>query len=190
MEGTAMLNAADRVRLWNSFFYLAWQNAKELFEIQHDCKTSHRFKPKGGMLEDKRRTVLSTVAFSTLAIEARANHIIQKLYEAGRITETESYAAQRLSPEAKWFLLPKLAGRRRALKAGTGPHQAVRQICGLRNDLVHVKFGELSKKLPDAGAMLSWFERLIEAFEDMNVILRETRHQRRRVREITRFKCE
>lgn len=182
-----MLNAPDRVRLWNSFFYLAWQNAKNLFEILNHCTSSQTFRPKGGMLDDERRAALATVAFCTLAIEARANHVIQKLREAGRITERECEAAQRLSPEAKWFLLPKLAGRRRVLHADIGPHQAVSQICSLRNDLVHVNFDKLSNRLPDASTMLSWFGRLVEAFEDMNVIIRDTRRHRRRVRQIGRF---
>ncbi len=33
---------------------------------------------------------LSTVVFCTLAIEARANHVIQKLREANRITKQEA----------------------------------------------------------------------------------------------------
>lgn len=184
-----MLNTPDRVRLWNSFFYLAWQNAKGLFEIQNSCTSSARFAPKGGMLNNKQRATLATVAFCTLAIEARANHCIQKLLEDRRITERECEAAQRLSPEAKWFLLPKLAGRRRALRSDSGPHQVVSQICGLRNDLVHVNFAKLSNKLPQPSAMLSWFDRLVEAFEDMNVVLRDARRPRRRVRRVGTFKC-
>lgn len=184
-----MLKAPDRVRLWNSFFHLAWQNAKGLFEIWKSCTSSATFTPKGGMLNDEERATLATVAFCTLAIEARANHCIQKLLEDHRITERECEAAQRLSPEAKWFLLPKLAGRRRALRSDRGPHQAVSQICSLRNDLVHVKFDKLSKQLPQPGTMLSLFDRLVEAFEDMNVILRDARRPRRRVRRIGTFKC-
>ena len=185
-----MLNTPERVRLWNTFYYLAWQNTKNLFEIRNHCASSQIFKPKGGMLDEERRVTLSTVVFCTLAIEARANHVIQKLREANRITKQECEAAQRLSPEAKWFLLPKLAGRRQALHANSGPHQAVSEICALRNDLVHVKFDKLSKKLPSPDTMLSWFERLVEAFEDMNVVLGDTRHHRRRVQQIGRFKCD
>lgn len=185
-----MLKAQDRVRLWNSFFYLAWQSAKRLFEISRGCETSAVFTPKGGMLEDEQRASLAAVIFCTLAIEARANHVIQKLLEDGRITDRESEAAQRLPPEAKWFLLPKLAGRRRALRSDAGPHQVVSQICALRNDLVHVRFHKLVERLPQSGTMLSYFGRLVEAFEDMNILLRDARRPRGRVLRMGRFKCD
>ena len=115
-----MLNTPERVRLWNTFYDLRGK-MKNLFEIRNHCASSQIFKPKGGMLDEERRVTLSTVVFCTLAIEARANHVIQKLREANRITKQECEAAQRLSPEAKWFLLPKLAGRRQALRANSGP---------------------------------------------------------------------
>ena len=129
------------------------------------------------------------MAFCTLAIEARANHLIDKLLDDNRISRAESVAAQRIAPEQKWFLLPKLAGRRRRLPDNAGPHQAVKEICTRRNALVHVDFGKLSEQLPAPRKMLSLFRGFVQAMEDMNVLMRDTRGPRKRVTRLAEFKC-
>ena len=134
----------DRVRVWNSFLYLAHRDAKELFEQQHKCTAEDQFNPKGGMLAEDQRLVLSALASCALAIEARANHLIWKLVDQGRLTKKEAEAALWLSAERKWFLLPKLAGRRKSLDPDVPPHIAVKEICRLRNGVVHVHFHKLT----------------------------------------------
>jgi hypothetical protein len=55
------------------------------------------------------------------------------------------------------------------------PHQAIAMICDLRNDLMHVKFEELTNKLPKPYTLLSYFENFVKAMEDMNVVLQRDR---------------
>lgn len=185
----AKLPPTDRTRIWNSFFQLAWAEAKCLFEAKNGCTSPSIFAPRGGMLADEQRRVLATLVFCTLAVEARANHLIQKLLDDKRISEAEAEAAQRIPTEQKWFLLPKLAGRRRRLRADAGPHQSIKEICARRNALVHVDFGKLSDQLPNAGKTLSLFNGFIEAMEDMNVLLRDARQPRKRVVRLGKFAC-
>ncbi len=183
------LGPADRVRIWNSFFLLARREAKALFESENHCQAKDGTSPLGGMLNEEQRLVLATLVFCTLAVEARANHLIHKLVEEGKISEAEGDAAEWLAPERKWFLLPKLAGRRKSLQPRTSPHRAVVEICAMRNDVAHVRFARLSKRLPTPGKMLALFAEFVDAMDDMNTVLRDSRGPRKRVREMGRFEC-
>src|SRR5947207_1318765 len=116
--------------------------------------TNSGFSPLGGMLAEEPTAVLGALAFCALAVEARANHLIEKLFEANRLTRKEAEAASFLAPERKWFLLPKLAGRRRSLRPDVYPHKAIAEICSLRNAIAHVQFDRLSTRLPDSDALL------------------------------------
>jgi hypothetical protein len=185
----ATLRPAERTRIWNGFFQLAWTEAKCLFEVKNACHSRGTFAPRGGTLNEEQRRVLGTLVFCTLAIEARANHLIQKLLDDRRISEAEADAAQRIATEQKWFILPKLAGRRRRLRADAGPHQSIKEICTRRNALVHVDFARLSNQLPDPGKMLSLFNGFVQAIEDMNVLLGDARRPRKRVMRLGRFAC-
>ncbi len=186
----ARLTPANRTRIWNSFFHLAWTEAKCLFEAKNRCQSIGTFAPRGGMLSQEQQAVLATLVFCTLSVEARANHLIEKLVDDNRISEAEADAARRVATEQKWFLLPKLAGRRRRLRADAGPHQSVKEICTRRNALVHVDFVRLSDQLPDAGKMLSLFNGFVHAMEDMNVLLRDARRLRKRVTRLGKFACQ
>jgi hypothetical protein len=90
------------------------------------------------------------------------------------LSEATGRAAQRLPPKEKWFLLPALAGSGAVLSADSGPHQAVAQICDLRNDAVHVNLAKLLDRLPTPDLMVSYFRRIVEAIEDMNVLLKRS----------------
>ena len=80
-------------------------------------------------LSDDETSRLILLIYCTLAIEARANHLIDELVERGRLSESESTAVQRLSADAKWFMLPKLAGVRKRLDPARPPHQAIVELC-------------------------------------------------------------
>lgn len=183
------LGPSERVRIWNSFFLLARREAKTLFELQNRCQAKDGTSPLGGMLNEEQRLVLSTLAFCTLAVEARANHLIHKLVEEHKISQAEGDAAEWLAPERKLFLLPKLAGRRKSLDPRTSRHRAVVEICSMRNDVAHVRFARLSKRLPTPAKMLALFEEFVDAMDNMNTVLRDSRGPRKRVREMGRFKC-
>lgn len=178
-----------RVTIWNTFFKLAWSEAKCVFEHSGKCTSNDEFTPLGGTLGDQESHVLATLAFCVFSIEARANHLIEELREAGTIGPDLADAARWLPPKQKWFLLPALAGMSTRLSATTGPHQAVAQLCDLHNDLMHVKFDQLAAKLPSSKTALSYFQRFVEAMEDMNVILGRHANADPEVLKVGRFRC-
>ena len=106
----------DRVKIWNAFFFDAWQEAKAVHERKNGPSTK-QFGTRQLVLDEDQRSVLFLLAYCTLAIEARANHLIDEWFEKGRLRYEESEAAQRLAPNAKWFLLPRLAGSRKRLSS-------------------------------------------------------------------------
>ena len=182
------VDSAERVRIWNTYLKLTRSHAQALFTINQPGKTIQTsFSPAGGTLSGEQLEVLATLALCTLAIEARANHLIAELVEKGRISKAAGQAAERLPPDEKWFLLPVLARCRRPLNATSGPHQAIRQIVSHRNRLVHVKYEKLVKKLPSGSEVLKLFERFVEAMEDMNAVLGRIRARRQAVLAIGRF---
>jgi hypothetical protein len=185
----ARISAVDRVKIWNSFFSLARRDAKSVFELRHKCKTAGGFNPLGGTLGEEPTAVLGALLFCALAVEARANHLIEKLFEEGKLTRKEAEAASFLSPDRKWFLLPRLAGRRRSLRADVYPHKAIVEICSLRNALVHVQSDRLSAQLPQPDTLLMLFEHFVAAMDDLNGVLGKSRGARKRVRDMGRFRC-
>ncbi len=183
-----MVGPDSRVAIWNTYFKLAWEQAKAVHELSTGHSSKDTFRPWGGTLPDGEPEVLAVVVFCTLAIEARANHLIEELIEAGKISKDTGRAARWLPPRERWFLLPALAGSSAQLDSTAGPHQAVAQVCELRNDFLHVNYAALSAKLPTATTVLSYFQRVVEAFEDMNVLLGRIESPRAEVLRLGRFK--
>jgi len=178
----------ERVKIWNTFFKLARKEAESLHEASTGKESSKIDHFLGGTLPDEEFHAFATLVLCNLAIEARANHLIDELEEKGKITEDVAQAARWLrNTEHKWFLLPKLAGKRKRLDSSKGPHQAIRQICDLRNTLLHVNYPRLKRKLPKPDTTLSYFSRFVEAVEDMNVVLGRTKKARKKVLNIGRF---
>ena len=167
-----MAPAGDRVPIWNSFFKLAWSEAKRCFEINHSCTSGSTFDPvDGGTLPRDQHHALAAITLCSLAIEARANHLIDELAEDGGLSKDTARAAKWLPTKEKWFLLPALAGKGIQLSAAIQPHQAIAQICDLRNEIMHVRFDEIVRKLPAVGTIEGYFMGFVEAMEDMNVVL-------------------
>ena len=138
----------ERVQIWNTFFHQAWLEAKTLHEKSHGSHVTKHFKPKGETPAWNDRAVLALLVQCTLAIEARANHLIDELIKKNEITEAEGRAAQQLPARGKWFLLPRIAGVKTHLSDKTSPHQAIAEICAMRNNLAHVNFKRLRSALP------------------------------------------
>jgi hypothetical protein len=182
-----MSNRMERVKIWNTFFKLAWSEAKSLYENLSGSRIPKEFHPCGGTLVEQEFHTLATLVLCTLAIEARANHLIEELLEEGRISRDVAEAARQLSPKHKWFLLPKLAGIAKPLVSNKGPHQSVAQICTLRNDLLHVSYARLKKRLPKPKTALKLFQGFVDAMEDMNVVLGWFDKKREDVVKIGRF---
>ena len=185
-----MTEQHTRVTIWNSFFKLAWTEAKRVFEIENNCQSKDMFDPLGGTLPESEFHVLAAVVLCNLAIEARANHLIDELVETGKISADLGDAARWLPTKQKWFLIPTLAGVSNRLDSSSGPHQAIAQLCDLRNDFLHVNYQAMKQRLPAPGTMVSYFRRFVEAMEDMNVMLRRERNgPKPEVLKIGQFNC-
>jgi hypothetical protein len=185
MSSMTLLPNVDRVRIWNTLFRQAWSEALAIARRSH--KTPKKSFSPPSVLSDDEESRLVLLAFCTLAVEARTNHLIDELVEKGRLTKEEAGSVQRLPADTKWFLLPKLAGVKKRLNRGRRPHQAVAEICARRNVIFHVNFRRLNEGLPESGKMLSLFRDFVEAMEDMNVVLKRVKRPRRRVLDIGRF---
>ena len=159
----------DRLQIWNSYFKLAWTATKAVFEAD-GSKTEDNFDTDPAPLPDQEHFILTSVLLTTLAIEARANHLIEDLVEQGKVPATVARAVQWLPTADKWFAIPDLLGGP-PLPDDNGPHQSIRQLGSLRNDLMHANYARLGKKLPKRGAVLTCFENFVAAMEDMNVRL-------------------
>ena len=182
-----MSKKEERVKIWNTYFKLTWEEAKSLHETSNNKTCQKTFNPAGDTLPTEEFHNLATLMLCNLAIEARANHLITELEEKGKLSKDMAYAAIRLPPDKKWFLLPTLAKVRKTLDSNTMPHQAISEICSLRNDLIHVKFTKLKDKLPPSRKTLILFKNFVAAMENMNVVLNRIRKERNRVVEIGEF---
>lgn len=172
----------ERVKIWNSFLELARDQAEMLSKVSNGEKTSRNSMLKGGALPYEKHHVLALLLLCNLAIEARANHLIHELQERGKITEKVAEAALWLPTEHKWFFLPILAKTSTKIKTDQPPHQAISQICGYRNDLIHVRYAKLNKKpLPTPRNMISLYNNFVRAMENMNVIIKGIRKERKTV---------
>ncbi len=162
----------DRVAIWNGFFRLAWSEVKAIFELENNCTVAEQFSagPTPVLPEDEFH-VLAAVLMCALAIEARANHLLDEFVQEGKVSQDVADAVRRLPPKHKWFLLPSLVGNAVKLDAKQGPHQAVAQLCELRNDFIHVNYAGIKARLQDKGQILSYFRRFVQAIDDMNVML-------------------
>jgi hypothetical protein len=181
-----LLPENDRIRIWNTLFRQARIEACNLAKATGKIPKISSFHPRF-LLSEGEQSRLLLLAYCTLAIEARVNHLIDELVEKGRLDEREAVSIQRLSADAKWFLLPKIAGVKKRLRRDSSPHQAVAEICAHRNVLFHVNFRRLKDGLPNAGKMLALFRDFVVAMEDMNVLLRRVRRRRNRVLDIGFF---
>ena len=57
-----MADADTRVRIWNSFFKLAWNEAKHCFELDHNCQSDSEFEPiLGGTLLPEQHHCLAAI---------------------------------------------------------------------------------------------------------------------------------
>ena len=178
-----MINT-DRVKIWNSFFH---QSRIEVIRLKESTSAKVKFDLEGGRLTDEQQSILTVLALCTLAIEARANHLILEQAEKGRISEAQANAAQRLPPLEKWILLPRFAGKRTLIRTDTNPHQAIAEICKRRNALVHVNFDKLTKYLPNKTKTISLFKEFVIAMEDMNVKLNRISRPRKGVLKLADF---
>ena len=66
------ISKPDRVKMWNTFFKLAWEEAKIVFEKDTSKSCGMTFKPAGGVLSDEDFHVLATLTLCNLSIEAKS----------------------------------------------------------------------------------------------------------------------
>lgn len=163
--------AAERVKVWNTFFKLAREQAVSLRRLQNPNWTAQAHHFAGGTLGDQETLSLTVVAWCLLALEAREAHLVEELKDQRKLTELEAKAVHFLGLQEQWALLPKLAGKRTVISFDKVPHQAIAELASLRNDLFHVKYEYLVRRLPPAQKAVSLFNQFVEAMEEMNMIL-------------------
>jgi hypothetical protein len=169
-------SAEERVEIWNSYLLMARQ------EVSHVLAMSPSYtrcpdvpQPAGGLLPECQHHTIAALLLCSLAIEARANHLIRELEEAGRLTKVDAETERWRSTKDKWFRLPALAQSCRKAEGDRPPHQAVGEVCGYRNEIVHVKYDKLSEilaRLPSPRKVLCHWHNLLQAVDDMNSIVR------------------
>lgn len=174
------ITAVERVKVWNTFFKLAREEAVSLKRLHNPNWTVRTHHFAGGTLNEQETHSLAVVAWCLLALEAREAHLVEELKDQGKLTEREATATHFLPIREQWALLPKLAGKRTVIRFDKAPHQAIAELARLRNDLFHVRYEDLVRKLPPGQKAVSLFNRFIEAMEEMNVIL--GRHRKRHIR--------
>lgn len=177
-------NATERVKVWNTFFKLARDEATSLKKLQNPNWVRQRHFFAGSTLDKEKTGSLALVAWCLLAVEAREAHLIEELKDKGKLTKQEASAFHFIGIKEQWALLPKLAGRRTVISFDKSPHQAIAELASLRNDLFHVRYEDLVRKLPSTQTALSLFNNFVAAMEDMNVILGRHRKPDRNVLKI------
>ena len=161
----------ERVKVWNTFFELAHDEAASLKRLQKPTWVAKHHTFLGGTLDDEKTRSLAVVAWCYLALEARVSHLIDELKDDHVLSDDEALAAHFLPTKEKWALLPKLAGKSKTVSFGRPPQQAIAELASLRNDVLHVKYDHLVKRLPTPKKAVKLFNEFVDAMEDMNVVL-------------------
>ena len=165
------LNAANRVKVWNTFFKLAREQAILLKKLQNPSWIDRVHSLSGGTLHDQKTLSLAVIAWCSLALEAREAHLIEELKDQGKLTPEQAKAVHFLGIQEQWALIPKLAGKRAVISFKSAPHQSICELASLRNKLFHVKYERLVQDLPPGQKAVSLFNQFVYAMEGMNVIL-------------------
>ncbi len=138
---------SERVQVWNTFFKLARDSGISLKKLQKPSWEGSEHQFSGGLLDDKKMGSLALIAWCFLALESRANHLLEELYENGALSKKEVEAIRFLRTDQKWALLPKLAGKTSRIDFSQSPHSCVAELSALRNDIFHVNYDRLLKRL-------------------------------------------
>jgi hypothetical protein len=163
---------SERVEVWNAFLSLAREQGvaiKKSLEPEWTDKLSPNLTFQAERLSEDETRRLSLLTWCMLSIEARANHLIEERMQP------QDKASSRLKKrhfenfEQKWIFLANSA--RQGIKLDKAPHNSVRKLQKLRNDIMHVDFEGVKERLPSAAECLDLFNDWIEAMEDMNVRL-------------------
>jgi len=114
-------DAVNRVKVWNTFFKLAREQAILLKKLQDPSWTERVHSLSGGTLNDQKTLSLSVIAWCLLALEAREAHLIEELKDQGKLTPEQAKAAHFLGIQEQWALIPKLAGKRAVINFENTP---------------------------------------------------------------------
>jgi hypothetical protein len=158
----------SRVEVWNSYFCVAYEFAKKLKNgDEPKCPIL-----EGGLLPPEKHYALMTVLHLALAIEARSNHLLHELKEEEVINKKLRDAVRNVRAEYKWAILPLLK-KKEKINFDRKPHNAILEICLLRNNLIHLSYNDekFIEKIPNKNKTLQLFNSFIDAREDLDVIL-------------------
>lgn len=182
-----MVQELDRVRIWNSYLVEAREYADKLKNRLGNMD----FPPvslEGGTLNEEEHYIIMTIIHSVLAAEARANHLLHEQKEEDIIDERLRDVVLKSILTTRWALLPRLAGKQHELDYAERPHQAISELYGYRNQLIHViyKNEKFIGELPSKSKTIGLYNDFVEAMEDMNVKL--DRHKKKDKTMLTKLK--
>jgi hypothetical protein len=159
------MKSEDRVIVWNSYFCEARN-----FAIKLNDGDIPYCDLEGGILPFEKHYALMTMVHLALAIDARANHLLYKFEEEGKIDKNKREEIEHVTGEYRWKKLPTLIGKKK-INLDKPPHSAIKKIYEVRNDFIHLHYEEFIKKIPDKNNTCQYFNDFVDAMEDMNVIL-------------------
>ncbi|HEX7898017.1 MAG TPA: hypothetical protein VF950_09680 [Planctomycetota bacterium] len=177
----------DRVKIWNSLLRMARADAINLHDQQSAFPLIDKtWTPKGGTLADDDCHALAMLTHLCQAAEARTNHMIEELSEERRITEPEAHMLKWASLKDRWFSLPRFGRTRKRLDPGKEPQSIVALLAKVRDDIFHVKFDGLHKKL-EPMRKPELFTRFVEATFELNRVVRGEYVSPAKVRKVSRL---
>lgn len=169
----------ERVKVWNTYFKFARDAAASLKSLQDRDWEARQHTYSGGTLKNEQMGSLAVAAWCCLAIEARVSHLVEELREgnpSNTLSDDEARAIHLLPTKEKWALLPRLYRILGRVEKGAtisfdrSPHQAVAELCALRNNLFHVNYDRLAGGIPPPQKAVKLFNEFVKAMEDMNVL--------------------
>jgi hypothetical protein len=169
-----MVRPEERVNIWNSYFCESHNFAKKLKKSKKlDCP-----RLEGETLTLEQHYSLMTMVHLTLAVEARANHLLHELAEKGIISKTKRDEIRKVNGKERWALLPTLVGKDK-ISYNDDPHDVIKEIFKFRNRFIHVRFheDEFISDIPDKDKALHCYNRFIYAMANMNEIIREEKSE-------------
>jgi hypothetical protein len=173
-----VVQGIDRVKIWNSYLLEAREFADKLKNRLSNTDIPS-VSLEGGTLYEEEHYIIMTIIHSVLAAEARTNHLLHDLKDEDIIDERLRDVVLRSRLTTRWALLPRLAGKEHELDYAERPHQAISELDGYRNQLIHViyKNERFIEELPSKSKTIGLYNDFVEAMEDMNVKL--DRHKKK-----------
>lgn len=160
----------NRVKFWNSLLVEARKYLVHLND-EHNCTCIEGIEVEGETLVDEKHKSLLAISLLVLALEARTSHLAHVLMESGKINMVEREEIKSRNIKQRWKKIAQKSGK--TIDFNAWPHDSIKELFKLRNDIFHANFQytTLISKLPSKTDCVLLYNNIIEAEEDMNVIM-------------------